>query len=318
MGGMRTKWWIFPLVLAVPVVSSLFAQQPRTREPEKRMEAVQRLKLAQLPGGTLPTFYSAGAEARARSLQTLISGERDFYRRALQVPLSDLNLAVLSPADWSPVTTRDPYGMPSVQGHPRVITMPADWNQAVIIPVPPITSLTPALQRQIRSTGKSVADVMHTGADSIGTHELGHAIIEDYGIGWTTYWFNEFLASYVGNVYVEAERPADRAADHIFWQYGLTFPHPHTSLDYFETHYDELSEKAPQNYGWYQCALDQRVLAVYRKEGLSFLPKIKAAFPKNGPKLTSAQVLDKLDGIDPGWKAWAAQVEADNVQTTSN
>lgn len=301
-------------LICIAAINLLPAQQPRTREPEKRMEAVQQLNLARLAGGTLPTFYSAGAEVRARYLQTFISGEREFYRQVLHVPLSDLNLAVLSPQDWSPVTTRDPYGMPSVQGHPRVITMPADWTQAVIISVPAIDDLPAAMQRQVRATGKSMVDIVHVGADSIGTHELGHAIVEDYGIGWTTYWFNEFLASYVGNVYVEEKRPADRAADHIFWQTGLRYPHPHTSLDYFETHYDELSEKAPQNYGWYQCALDQRVLAVYAKEGLAFLPKVKAAFPKNGPKLTSTQVLDKLEEMDPGWKQWAVEVEADRVQ----
>ncbi len=259
----------------LPCTSMLVAQQPRSRPAEKRMEAVQRLKLAQLPGGTLPTFYSTGAEARARYFQALIAGERDFYRQQLHVPLGDLHLAVLSPEQWSPVTTRDPYGMPSVQGHPRVITMPADWSKAVIISVPEVNSLSPQLQQEVSATGKPIRDLVYVGADSIGTHELGHAIIEDYGIGWTTYWFNEFLASYVGNVYIEEKRPADRAADHIMWQVALGWPHPHTSLDYFETHYDELSERAPQ--------------------------------------LTSAQVLDKLESITPGWKQWAAEVEADRV-----
>lgn len=243
-----------------------------------------------------------------------IEGEQDFYRQSLHVPLSDLNLAVLSPEDWSPVSTRNPYGMPSVQGNPRVIAMPSDWNKVRIIPVPAMSELSPELQKQVIATGKPIADLMHVGSDSIGTHELGHAIVDDYGIGWTTYWFNEFLASYVGNMYVEEKRPADRAADHIFWKVALTWPHPHTSFAYFETHYDELSEKAPQNYGWYQCAFDQRVLAVHAKEGISFLGKVKAAFPKDGPPLTSEQVLDKLESIDPGWKQWAADVEADRVQ----
>lgn len=312
---MRMKPAALALGLGVLYAAILLsAQQPRTRQPERRMEAVQQLKLAKLPGGSLPTYYSTGAEARARYFQTLIAGERDFYRAALHVPLSDLNLAVLSPEQWSPVTTRDPYGMPSVQGHPRVITMPADWSKAVIISVPEVNTLSPQLQREVRATGKLVRDLIYVGADSIGTHELGHAIIEDYGVGWTTYWFNEFLASYVGNVYIEEKRPADRAADHIMWQVALGWPHPHTSLDYFETHYDELSEKAPQNYGWYQCALDQRVLAVYRTEGVGFLRKVKAAFPPGSPQLTSVQLLDKLETITPGWKQWAAEVEADRVR----
>jgi hypothetical protein len=306
--------WLVALGIVLLPIGPVYSQQPRTRAPEKRMEAVQRLKLAKLQGGTLPTYYSTGSEVRARYFQSLIAGERDFYRQTLQVPLGDLQLAVLTPADWSPVNTHDPYGMPSVEGQPRVIAMPADWSKAVIIPVPDLGSLPPHLQAEVHATGKPLRDLIYVGADSIGTHELGHAIIEDYRIGWTTHWFNEFLASYVGNVYIEEKRPADRAADHIFWQTGLDYPHPHTSLDYFETHYDELSAKAPQNYGWYQCALDQRVLAVYRKEGVGFLKKVKAAFLPDGPQLTSAEVIDKLESIDPGWRKWAAEVEADRVE----
>lgn len=307
--------WSAPVLSLFTVAASILpAQQPRTREPEKRLEAVQQLRLRRLPDGGLPTFYSAGSELRARYLQSFIAGERDFYRQSLHVPLDDLNLAVLSPEDWPVVSTRDPYGMPSVQGHPRVIAMPSDWNKVTMMPVPAMSDLSPELQKEALATAEPLSDLMHVGSDGIGTHELGHAIIEDYGIGWTTYWFNEFLASYVGNVYVEEKRPRDRAANHIFWKVALTWPHPHTSLAYFEAHYDELSEKAPQNYGWYQCALDQRVLAVHAREGLSFLSKVKAAFPKGSPELTSEQVLDKLESIDPGWKRWAADVEADRIQ----
>ena len=111
---MNPTWSAAALSLTIIFMSTVTGQQPRTREPEKRMEAVQQLKLARLPGGMLPTFYSEGAKPRALYLQTFISGERDFYQQALLVPLSDLNLAVLNPEDWSPVTTRDPYGMPSV------------------------------------------------------------------------------------------------------------------------------------------------------------------------------------------------------------
>lgn len=56
------------------------------------------------------------------------------------------------------------------------------------------------------------------------------------------------------------------------------------------------------------------MLAVYRREGLGFLKKVKAAFPPGGPQLASAQVLKKLESMDPGWKQWAAEVEADHVQ----
>jgi hypothetical protein len=57
-------------------------------------------------------------------------------------------------------------------------------------------------------------------------------------------------------------------------------------------------ENDPRNYGWYQCAFDQRVIAVQAREGIKFLPKIKKAFPKGAPSLNSDQVLQKLETLD--------------------
>jgi hypothetical protein len=73
----------------------------------------------------------------------------------------------------------------------------------------------------------------------------------------------------------------------------------------------------PRNYGWYQCAFDQRVIAVHAQEGVGFLAKAKMAFPKGGPHLTSDQVLEKLEIIGPGWKAWAVLLN-ENKLVASN
>jgi hypothetical protein len=47
---------------------------------------------------------------------------------------------------------------------------------------------------------------------------------------------------------------------------------------------------------------------------VEFIRKIQSAFPKNGPNLDTAQVLERLETLRPGWKEWAAQLEADKVQ----
>jgi hypothetical protein len=70
------------------------------------------------------------------------------------------------------------------------------------------------------------------------------------------------------------------------------------------------SRKYPGNYGWYQLALDQRVIEVYRQEGLDYLRTIRAQFAAGGAKLDSAQVLDKLERITPGWQTWASRLQA--------
>jgi hypothetical protein len=84
-------------------------------------------------------------------------------------------------------------------------------------------------------------------------------------------------------------------------------------LEYFDTHTQELAHKEAKNYAWYQAALGERIVEVYAKEGTGVFEKMRKAFPAGGPTLTEAQILDKLEAMDPGWKAWAARVEAGTI-----
>ena len=49
------------------------------------------------------------------------------------------------------------------------------------------------------------------------------------------------------------------------------------------------------------CAVRQRVLTVYRKEGANY-----SQSPTRQPRLTSAAILHRLESNMPGWKHWAA------------
>jgi len=130
-----------------------------------------------------------------------------------------------------------------------------------------------------------------------------------------TKWFNEFLASYVGYAYLKTKVPSKAFSSEIFWTVGLgNSPHTFTKLDDFESKYDQLQEKYPGNYGWYQLALDQRVIEVYAPSGVEYLREIRKEFPSGVQPLDSAQLLTKLERISPGWKAWAAHLEAGNVK----
>jgi hypothetical protein len=277
------------------------------------MQSILALHLPSLPGGDLPTYYSPGSETRAHRLRTFVEGERIFYRKKLDVPLSGLVLAVLNPQHWQSVSAPIPYGMPSVEGRPRVIVMPADWALVTAMPFPTESEASPALRKEANATGMKWNDLMHRGGDGIGAHELGHVILEDYGIDAQTHWFNEFLASYLGYLYLIEDQPRNIEANRILWKASLAWPHPHNTLSDFEAHYDELMQTDPLNYGWYQCAFDQRVIAVQQQEGIGFLVKIKKAFPRGGHHLTTGQVLDKLEIVEPGWKAWAAKLNGNKL-----
>jgi hypothetical protein len=129
-----------------------------------------------------------------------------------------------------------------------------------------------------------------------------------------THWFNEFLASYVGYAYLKAQQPRRVLSNEIFWAVALeNSPHPFTRLDDFEARYDELQEKYPANYGWYQVALGQRVIEIYRDYGVGYLKTMRSAIPAGDPAMDSHQLLNTLERISPGWRAWAQQMQQETL-----
>ena len=260
--------------------------------------------------GAMPVYYSPGQKARAKFLQNLLSGEIAFYADAFNVHFAPITLAVLNPDQWGKVVIFA-YGFPSVSSQPFIFTMPSDWSKSTVVPFPQRRDVDATILSRARSEGHTWKDLQYEGGDGIGTHEIGHSITHELGIDPQTRWFREFFASYIGYAYLRAKAPKEVLGNEIFWKAGyLNSPHPHTDLNYMETNYVDLTTKEQINYAWYQFALDQRLLEVYRQQGLSFVFKVKESFPADGPKLNTAQVLDKLEAIQPGWKAWAENLAA--------
>jgi hypothetical protein len=265
--------------------------------------------------GTMVVYYSPGQKRRAKFLQDLLSGEMDFYANEFNVHFLPVTLAVLNPDQWKKVVIFA-YGFPSMSRPPSIFTMPSDWSKSTAVPFPHKSDVDAATLKRIRVEGHRWEEFQYEGGDGIGTHEIGHSIIRQLAIVPQTHWFNEFLASYIGYAYLRAKAPKEILGNEIFWKVGyLNSPHPHTDLNYMETNYVDLTTKEQINYAWYQFALDQRLLEVYRQQGLNFLVKVKEGFPAGGPKLDTDQVLNKLEAIQPGWKKWAENLTATRLQS---
>lgn len=300
------------LTALLPLYSA--AQAPdRAASPEgsARLSAIRALGLESI-AGSLPTYYSPHAARRAKYLQDLLGGELGYYGEQFQFSFEPTALAVLNKAQWDTVAGPEPYGMPSVEGQrPAVVVMPANWDGVSWMLIPKREQVPPPMLRKMLADGKQWRELQFEGCDGIGTHEIGHSITRQLGIDPKTHWFNEFLASYVGYAYLKSKRPSQVLSNEIFWAVALAHsPHPFTRLDDFEARYEELQEKYPANYGWYQVALDQQVIALYRAYGVDYLKRIRAEFPAGSPALDSAQLLDKLERLSPGWLAWSERVQA--------
>jgi hypothetical protein len=272
----------------------------------KRVKALHGPRL----DGAVPTYYTPEYRQRAADLQRFVTAERGFAQRDLgvRVPLS---LAVLDAAQWKAAERQLPYPMPSVTGDPPVALMPANWSDAEDF-FPKDSAVEPKVQKEITAHGLSVREAEHRAGDLIGGHELGHAVIDAYGIEAGTRWLNELLASYVLYAYLQRER------HELAWlidvvQDGnrLNDPQHHVSLDDFESQYMEILANDGENYGWYQGQFLEQVKRLYADQGLKFLEQVRTSFPAVGARglLGNTETLRRLEKIAPGFSAWAASLQ---------
>ncbi len=277
---------------------------------EGRLDRVQALKAPRLDG-TVPTYYTPGYQQRARDLQRFATAEMGFAQRRLGVKLS-LSLAVLDKAQWSAAEQQLPYPMPSVTGEPPVALMPADWSAAEDF-FAKETDIASSTRKELAAHHLTWREASHRSGDLIGGHELGHAVIEAYGIQAGTRWLNELLASYVLYAYLKSERPdLVWLVDIVQESNRVELPQHHVSLDDFESRYMDILAKDGENYGWYQGQFLKQVKRVYARQGLKFLSEVRAAFPAGsspGHQLGNAETLRRLEKFSPGFTAWAASLE---------
>jgi len=321
--------WVLSVALSMIVVSFLCPsaqassnkQSPETLAPSDpssyklfsgsvRQKNLDSLHDPFIPGA-MKTFYSPGYRVRAEFLQKLLTGEFGYYTKKFGVEFAPVTLAVLSRDQWTKVVPF-PYALPSItMTRPYIFTMPSDWSTSTTFPFPQKEDVDLATLNRARSEGHTWETLRWEGGDGIGTHEIGHSISSQLGIDPHANWFAEFLASYIGYAYLKAEHPEEVLGNEIFWKAGfLKTHHPHTSIEYLETHYEEIPIQDPANYAWYEFALDQRLLEVYEQQGFDFLVKVRNRFPVDGSKLSTAQILDILETIQPGWKAWAQRMDS--------
>lgn len=277
---------------------------------EGRLERVQALKAPRL-NGIVPTYYTPGYQQRARDLQRFVTAEMRFAQRRLGVQLP-LSLAVLDKAQWSMAERQLPYPMPSVDGEPPVALMPADWSTAEDF-FANESDIDSKIREELAAHHLTWREAAHRSGDLIGGHELGHAVVDAYGIQAGTRWLNELLASYVLYAYLQSERrDLLWLIDIVQMSNRVNVPQHHVSLGDFESQYMDILAKDGANYGWYQGQFLEQVKRVYAQQGLEFLKQVRVAFPAGSSpdhQLGNAETLQRLEQFSPGFSAWAASLE---------
>jgi hypothetical protein len=250
-------------------------------------------------------YYSKGHEKRAKELSGLIEDAMRFYEEMLKIK-PELSVAVLTKADWERVVEGTPFGFPFVSAAPHVVMLPATHDGAVVKAVTGLRGkASPTTLTKIEKAGFTFEQGAEKLVDLIGLHELGHVLTHAYGIRSPSLWSYEFLATYFAYAYLREARPEWAtlfAAITYDLQYRDADKPKYTSLEDFDRLYLKLG---PANYGWYQSAFLGRVEKVYDARRLSFLEKMRDAYPlEKKEKEPPRVVLERLEQICPGFRAW--------------
>jgi hypothetical protein len=254
--------------------------------------------------GAIPAHFSEGAEQRARDLQALLVQEAQFFQDRLGIK-TEVTLAVLNPADWKRVAGDIPYGFPFVRE--RMVFLPFRQEGIVANGYLRNEPRLPARVRElVRLSGRPFPVHVATMVDLIGFHELGHTYTGDYGIRPHARWLGEMLATYFGYAFMTERRPDLARSFDIVAMSDADIEPKHRSLADFECLYMGVG---PENYVWYQGRFAELAAEISRSEGLEFIRKVKAALPREREEtLPLDAVLDRLERIRPGFRAWAASL----------
>ena len=270
--------------------------------------------------GPIVTCYTPGYRARAVFLQRFLTGELAFVRQRFNVSVP-LTLTVLDEHQWPLAEHQLPYSMPSVHGDPPIALVAANWAAAKDF-FPKAEEMDAAILREVARHGLTWDRANAQAGDLLSGHELGHAVIDAYGIVAGSHWLDEFLASYVWYAYISERRPEQLwLFDVIQAGNQLERPQRFVTLDELDKNYKAIVKSDPQtnNYGWYQGQLIERVRQLYRVRGLVFLKEIRAAFPPSEvPSLGSDAALRRVEQIDPSFTGWAKELASKpRIQNTA-
>lgn len=237
----RTFWVLFIFFLTLPTV---------------QLSAQNYDSLIHLDGYQTKVFYSNGTIERANIMASRCDKVLQFYKKQIEFEPS-VTLLILSPQDWSKYTNFPVYGMPHYNDKKTLIVASEDnnfWKSFI----PPISQLPKNLADQITSTysNKSGGLTMQAFFDLLAIHELGHAFHSQGKLTMQRKWMGELFANILLHTYIAENEPDLLPALTIFPKMVVTggkSEFKFTTLQELETNYNEIGQKYPKNYGWYQC-----------------------------------------------------------------
>jgi hypothetical protein len=219
-----------------------------------------------------------------------------------------VSLAVLDSTQYALTEHQMPYPTPSCTGDPPVAMMPVDWVGGPDV-FPNEKDAAATVRQAVVAHHLQWIEAASSAYDLWGGHEIGHAILDAYGINPGTRWLNELVASYVLYAYLANEHPDQLWLIDVLEVGGRPDkPQRYVSLDDLESKYLQIAVDDPRNYLWYQAQFFEKIKVIYGRHGIDFLKALRKAFPDGSyefANLGTPETLRRLDAIDPEFGPWA-------------
>jgi len=255
-------------------------------------------ELDSLGGFRTKVFYSKGNDARAKVVTQRMDNVLKYYSKLILFE-PKVTLLILNPTDWPKHTTFPVYGMPHYDEKRDLLIMASENNDFWNSFIPPVDILQKELAEKINATYIDKYDNLSMQAffDLLAIHELGHAYHFQAGLNVQRKWVGELFCNILLHTYIAENEPAQLSALTVFPQMvisGGKDEYKYTSLTDIEERYEEIGQKYPKNYGWYQSRWHYAAGKIYDAGSVEAFIKLWDAFSKQKERLNDAELVTLL------------------------
>jgi hypothetical protein len=260
--------------------------------------------LTKMDGVSQKVYFSANAKERAIKILDNVAKAEIYFEKTLKVH-PDYTLLVLSPADWKSYAHPNAvYGIPHYLPDGRLVVA-AENNDFWRRNIPPIDKLPEALAKKLTDTYVDKNGEVNLTAffDLLAVHELGHSFQKAAGMVKQRNWLNELLCNVLLHTFIAEKSPKLLPALTVFPQVTVAgFPPDrlkYTKLEDFETYYNDIAQKHPDNYGWYQCRFHTVSGQIYDSGGVAATNNLWNALSNHKEKLGDQELTNLLKTTHP-------------------
>jgi hypothetical protein len=251
-----------------------------------------------LDGYKTKIYFSTGNDVRAKTVAERMDRVLEYYNTLIAFePV--VTLLILNPTDWPKHTTFPVYGMPHFDDKRNILIIASENNDFWKSFIPHVDLLPKELADKIKTTyvDETGSLTMQPFFDLLAIHEIGHAYQFQAGLNVQRMWMGELFCNILLHTYIAENEPEQLPALTVFPQMviaGGKEEYKFTSLTDIEDRYEEIGQKYPKNYGWYQCRWHSAAGNIYDAGGVDTIVKLWNAFSSQKEKLDDAKFAEFL------------------------